>query len=136
MQPDQWELDMRKFMLALATLFVLTASPSLAGGFSAYEKAKLDAAIQSGAPVVVHVHAEWCPICRRQVMVLNELFVDPALAKVQGIRVNYDRDRDFVSGYKVKRQANILVFKGGKEVARVDYDSDAGRIRTAIQRAL
>jgi thioredoxin 1 len=136
MQPDQWEFDMRKFVLALAALFVLTASPSLAGEFSAYEKAKLETALQSGAPVVVHVHAAWCPICRRQVTVLDELFGDPALAKVQGIRVNYDRDRDFVSDYKVKRQANILVFKDGKEVARVDYDSDMGRIRAAIQRAL
>ena len=85
---------------------------------------------------MVHVHAEWCPICRRQVMVLNELFNDPAIAKIEGVRVNYDTDRDFVSGYKVKRQANILVFKGGKEVARVDYDPDVKRIRAAINRAL
>lgn len=128
---------MRKIFLALTALFVLTASPAIAGKeFAPYDKAKLEAAIKSGAPVVVHVHAEWCPICRRQVMVLNELFNDPAIAKIEGVRVNYDKDRDFVSGYKVKRQANILVFKGGKEVARVDYDPDEKRIRAAINRAL
>jgi hypothetical protein len=36
----------------------------------------------------------------------------------------------------VKRQANILVFKDGKEVARIDYDPDADRIRAAVNSAL
>jgi hypothetical protein len=68
--------------------------------------------------------------------VLDEIFKSPTLAKVQTIRVNYDKDRDFISAFKVKRQANILVFKDGKEVARVDYDPDADRIRAAVNRAL
>lgn len=128
---------MHKIVLALTALFILTTTPALAGKeFAPYDKAKLETAIKSGAPVVVHVHAEWCPICRRQVMVLDEMFKDASLAKIEGVRVNYDKDRDFVSAYKVKRQANILVFKGGKEIARVDYDPDEKRIRAAIDHAL
>lgn len=128
---------MRKLILALAAFFAFSVNPSLAAGeFSAYDKAKLEAAIKDGGPVVVHVHAEWCPVCRRQVVILDELFKNPAFAAVQTIRVNYDRDRGFIADYKVKRQANILVFKGGKEVARVDYDSNEDRIRAAINRAL
>jgi hypothetical protein len=67
---------------------------------------------------------------------LDELLVVPKFEKFQAVRVNYDVDRDFLSAHKVKRQANILVFKGGKEISRVDYDADAGRIRAAIERAL
>lgn len=128
---------MRRLFLVLAAVAAIGISPAFAGtAFSPYDKTKLDAFIKSGAPVVVHVHAEWCPVCRRQVMVLDELFNDPALAKIEVVRVNYDKDRDFVSGYKVKRQANILVFKGGKEVSRIDYDADVARIRAAVGRAL
>src|SRR5690606_13319197 len=128
---------MRRFFSALAIFLAFATSPAFAGKeVFAYEKVKLDALIQSGAGVVVHVHAEWCPICRRQVTVLDELFKDPALGKIETVRVNYDRDRTFISEYKVKRQANILVFKGGKEVSRVDYDPDRERIRAAIGRAL
>jgi thioredoxin 1 len=128
---------MRKILLTLAALLTIAASPASAGKeFTAYDKAKLEALIKSGAPVVVHVHAEWCPVCRRQVMVLDELFGDPQFAKLQGIRVNYDKDRDFISAYKVKRQANILTFKDGKEISRVDYDADDARIRAAIARGL
>jgi thiol-disulfide isomerase/thioredoxin len=127
---------MRQFFLALAAILAISVAPAAAAEFAPYEKAKLEAIIKSGAPVVVHVHAEWCPICRRQIVVLDEIFKSSALAKVQKIRVNYDKDRDFISAFKVKRQANILVFKDGKEVARVDYDPDADRIRAAVNRAI
>jgi thioredoxin 1 len=127
---------MRKFFLALVAILAVSAAPAAAKDFSPYEKTKFDTVIKSGASVVIHVHAEWCPICRRQIVVLDELFKNPALAKIQTIRVNYDKDRDFISAFKVKRQANILVFKDGKEVARVDYDPDADRIRAAVNRAL
>jgi thioredoxin 1 len=126
---------MQRFMLILAAVLLL-AVPAAAKDFSAYDRAKLDAAIKSGAPVVVHVHAEWCTVCRRQIQVLDELFKDPALAKIASIRVNYDVDRDFVTAFKVKRQANILVFKGGKEVARLDYNPDPDRIRATVRQAL
>lgn len=126
---------MQRFMLFLAAALLL-AVPAAAKDFSAYDKTKLEAAIKSGAPIVVHVHAEWCPICRKQIAVLDEIFKDPALAGVTGIRVNYDVDRDFVSSFKVKRQANILVFKGGKEVGRLDYNPDPDRIRAVVRLAL
>lgn len=127
---------MHKLLLTIAAILAFAATPAAAKDFSAYDKAKLEAAIQSGGPVVVHVHAEWCPICRRQVTVLDGIFKDPALAKFQTVRVNYDRDREFVTAFKVKRQANILVFKGGKEAARVDYDPDENRIRAAVRTGL
>lgn len=128
---------MRNFLLALLASFALAVGPALAAGeFAPYEKAKLEAAIKAGGPVVVHVHADWCPTCRRQIIILDGLFKNPALAKVQTIRVNYDTDRGFIADYKVKRQANILVFKGGKEVARVDYDTNEERIRAAVNSAL
>jgi thioredoxin 1 len=126
---------MRRFLIALAVVLTF-ATPAAAKDFSAYDRAKLDAAIKSGAPVVVHVHAEWCTVCRKQITVLDELFKDPALAKIASIRVNYDVDRDFVAAFKVKRQANIIVFKGGKEVARLDYNPDPDRIRATVRQAL
>lgn len=128
---------MRRLFLTLAAVVAIGISPALAGKeFAPYEKAKLEALVKSGVPVVVHVHAEWCPICRRQVIVLDELLGNPQFAKFQGIRVNYDKDREFISAYKVKRQANILTFKDGKEVSRIDYDADSARIRAAVARGL
>ncbi len=126
---------MRKLFLTFAALALL-AAPALAKSFASYDKAKLDAAIKSGSPVVVHVHADWCPSCRKQMSTMDELFKDPALAKVQTIRVNYDRDRDFLSAYKVTRQATVIAFKGGKEVSRVTYDPDPVKVTAVVRSAL
>jgi hypothetical protein len=68
--------------------------------------------------------------------VFDELFADPALAKIQTVRVNYDRDRDFLAAHKVSRQATIIAFKGGREVARLVYDPDPNKIRATIAAAL
>ena len=128
---------MRKFLLALAAFATLTAAPALAGKeFAAYDKAKLDALIKSGAPVIVHVHADWCPVCRRQTAEMSKLFDEPRFAKIATVRVNYDKDRDFLAAYKVTRHATIVAYKGGKEVARLIYDADSARIRSTVAAAL
>jgi thioredoxin 1 len=67
---------------------------------------------------------------------MDKLFADPALAKIQTIRVNYDRDRDFLSAYKVTKQATIIAFKGGKEVARVTYDPSPDKVTAVVRSAL
>lgn len=128
---------MRKILLVLAAFVAFAAAPTLAGKtFAPYEKAKLEALIQSGAPVVVHVYAVWCPTCRRQITIFDELFMDPAFAPVQAIRVDYDRDRDFLAAYKVRQQSTILAFKDGKEVARLAGVTDWSKIRAAIAATL
>jgi thioredoxin 1 len=127
---------MRRFLIVVATLLAFS-SPALAGkAFAPYNKANLEALIKSGAPVVVHVHADWCPTCRRQMSIFDELFADPAFARVETVRVNYDRDRDFLAANKVTRQATVIAFKGGKEVARVVYDADPNKIRAAVAATL
>ena len=41
----------------------------------------------------------------------------------------------FLADYKVVRQSTIIVFKGGKEIARLSYDSDPARIEQTLARA-
>jgi thioredoxin-like negative regulator of GroEL len=128
---------MRKIVLLFAAFIALAAAPALAGkAFAPYEKAWLEAMIKAGEPVIVHVHADWCPTCRRQITIFDELFKEPAFARVQTVRVDYDRDRDFLAAYKVRSQSTILAFKGGQEVARLNGDTDWTKIRAAIAKTL
>jgi thiol-disulfide isomerase/thioredoxin len=128
---------MHKTLLALAALAVFFVAPSQADErFVPYEPAAFESLIESGVPVVVHVHADWCPTCRRQISIFDELFKDPALDEIQAVRVNYDTDREFRAAYKVTRQATIIAFRDGKEVARVVYDTNVERIHDALKAAL
>src|SRR5690606_9201651 len=113
-----------------------TISALAFAGFAPYDKVKFDALVRSGAPVVAHVHASWCSTCRRQEVLLNELFKDPRFARIQAVRVDYDKEAAFEKAHKVTSRATILVFKDGREVARVVFDTSRDKIRKALEAAL
>jgi thiol-disulfide isomerase/thioredoxin len=127
---------MRRAALALILSFAFAASAFAFAGFAPYEKTKFDQLVQSGAPVIAHVHATWCSTCKRQETLMNEMLKDPRYAKVQAVRVDYDKDTAFEKAHNVSSRATILVFKGGKEVSRLVFDTDPEHIRKTIDAAL
>ena len=127
---------MRRFLLAVFALLAMFGAAAAFSSFAPYDKAKFDQAVQSGAPVIAHVHATWCSTCRRQEELMNDMLKDARFAKVQAMRVDYDTDKDFQKAHNVNSRATILVFKGGKEVARVVFDTDPARIKSAVESVL
>lgn len=118
--------------IALATAAVAVPAFSLANGFSAYSKAAFDQALKSGKPVLVHVHAGWCPVCVKQEAVFNDLSKTPEFAKLTAFVVDFDRHVDFKKEYGVNNQSVVLVFKGGKEVARSGGVTDKDKLAALV----
>ena len=127
----------RRALLIAATAagIAFAAYPGLAAGPTPYEAGSFQSAVAAG-PVVVHVFADWCPVCKAQQPTLASLSGDAKLAKVRFITVNFDKDKDFLRANKVANQSVILVFKGGKEVVRLSGTTDAAKIREGVMRAL
>lgn len=126
-------------LLAFPTLATATQALAQTGGprgFTAYQTASFATLIQSGATVVVHVHADWCPTCRAQEPTLNSLMGEGAFANVRFVRVNFDTDRDFLTTHRVANQSTILVFRGGQVVARMIGTTNAAEIGAALRRAV
>ena len=109
---------------------------ALAMSFVEYQPDAFVKLLASGKPLVVHVHADWCSVCRAQMPVMDRVLAGPAYKSVQAVRVNFDREKRFLADYKVVRQSTILIFKGGKEIARLSYDSDPARIEQTLARAI
>ena len=129
-------MNRRMFIAATATLgYGLMLSPVGAGGITPYDRESFSRAIAAG-PVVVHVHAVWCLVCKTQLPTLSALAQDAKLANVQFISVNFDKDKDFLKVNKVANQSVIVVFKGGKEVQRLSGTTDPTEIRDGILNAL
>lgn len=132
-------MNRRRFnALALAAVSLPFALPNqaLARDFAAYQPESFPKLLATGGPVIVHVHAEWCAVCKAQMPIINQTLAAPAYAKVRTVRVNFDKDKQFLTDYKVVRQSTIIVFKGGKEVARLSYETDADRINKTLAAAL
>lgn len=121
-----------KFVTLLALLFPLFAH---AVG-EPYTQDKLDTLNQSGKPVLVFVHADWCPTCRAQDAVLEKLLPTTEFKHITTLKVNFDSQKSVIKAFGVRYQSTLIVFKGGKEVARVTGETDRDKIATLLRKAL
>jgi thioredoxin-like negative regulator of GroEL len=129
-------MNRRDVMAAVAVLGLgLWGGAALAGGLAAYTAETFKKDLAAG-PVVVHVHADWCPVCRKQQPTLQSMSGEPAMSKVKFISVNFDRDKDFLRANKIANQSVIVVFKDGKETVRLAGVTDPQEIRQRIEMGL
>lgn len=105
-------------------------------GWVQYAPEAFAAAQASGDPVVVDVFAPWCPTCRAQAPILDELRQDDRLADATFIKVNFDDNKAFLRAHRIPRQSTILVFKGRTEVARSIAETNRMRLRAVVLNAL
>ena len=125
---------MRNTSLAFALLF--SAVPAFAGMERPFDNAAFDAAQQAGKPVLVEIHADWCPTCKAQKPVLDKLSGQPKYSGIERFRVDYDAQKDLVKHFKAKMQSTLVVFRGKDEVARSVGETDEGQIRALLDKAL
>ncbi len=127
---------MRALKLSLFAVLALCATafaaPASAQDWMAYSPAAFAEAQSAGKPVVVHVHASWCPTCRAQMPTLDELKAELAPSGVAFIRVDFDKDKEFLRTHRVSSQSTVLTFKGDKETARSVAQTDRARLRTLV----
>lgn len=117
-----------KLFFAAPVAALMIIAPAFAGTFKPYNKADFDKLVASGQPVLVHVHADWCPTCKRQLTVLGPMLNDPANAKLSAVTVDFDKETAFKQANKIGGQSTLIVYKGGKEVARSVGATDASAI--------
>jgi thioredoxin 1 len=101
-----------------------------------FDQAKFDAARESGAPVAIVFHADWCPTCRAQAPILRELAQSPPLAAVRVFVADFDAEKAAKKSLGVTKQSTIVVFKKGKEIARSTGDTQRDSLATLLRNAI
>ena len=116
----------------VATTFFLTAG---AAAFSLdikpYSAQALSAGQRAGKPVSLHFHADWCPTCRAQEKVFQQLEGD---ASVTGtvLVVNYDKEKELRKQLGVRTQSTLIVYQGNVEKVRLAVDPVPDTVRAAL----
>lgn len=118
----------------VALLLALNASLALALDVQPYSAKTLAELQQAGKPVALHFHADWCPTCRAQEKVFNGWKGDAAVPGTLLV-ANYDNERELKKQYGVRSQSTVIVFKGSKETTRLGGETDAAKLRAALQTA-
>ena len=126
----------RLFASLAAGVIAVAAAPAIAGPVQPYSLGALQAAQRAGKPVVVYVHADWCPTCHRQEPIINELARDPAFAQYVILKLDFDKQKDAWQALGVRKQSTLIVYRGARETGRATGIVDRGQIRALAASAL
>ena len=113
----------------------LAATAALAAELP-FDKAKFDAALKAGQPVVVDFQADWCPTCKAQKPIVQGLLKDSKYGGLTLFVANFDTEKDLKKQLAVSQQSTFVVFKAGKEVARSTGQTDKGALADLFSMAL
>lgn len=127
-------MSLRRRLLATLLLSVLCLPMVMADApaWSDYEPGAFATALAEERAILIDVNADWCPTCKAQFPILDELRADERLQQVSFMRVDFDDNGEFLRKYRVPRQSTILLFRGGREVARSIAETDRDRLRAFV----
>jgi thioredoxin 1 len=124
--------------------FIAFASAGLLFGFIAFAaqaaetqdyNAKAFAAAQAaGKPILIEIHASWCPTCKAQLPILGELEKQDKFQDLMVFRVDFDSQKDAVKAFGARVQSTLITFKGTKETGRSVGDTNAASIASLLDK--
>lgn len=120
--------------LILSAVLLLSAASSMALDIKPYSAGDFAAAQQSGKPVALHFHADWCPTCRAQQQVIFDLRKQGGRDMVIYV-AKYDDEVALRKKYKVMTQSTLIVFKGRTETGRIAGVTDPAGIAAVLDSA-
>ena len=119
---------------ALLSLIALgLASPAFAFEMKPYDAKSFAAAQAAGKAVVIDVTAPWCPTCKAQHRVFDELKGKPELAEVTIYEVDFDSQKDVLKSFKVVNQSTLIAFNGTHETGRVAGETKVDAIEWLLK---
>ncbi len=122
--------------LTFAAAAAAISSPAFAADIQPFDQAVFQEAQAQGRPILVDVHAGWCPICHLQAPTLSRLASDPAFDKLLILRLNYDKQNDEKRALGARMQSTLIAFKGKTETGRSVGVTNRDAITALAQTAL
>jgi thioredoxin 1 len=116
-------------LAAFSAAVMAISTPAIAGPIQTYNVTAFKAAQKAGSPILVDVHADWCPTCRRQAPTIVEISKDPAFSKLVIFKIDFDKQVAEREALNVRKQSTLIVYKGAIEKGRVTGITDRNDIR-------
>lgn len=125
---------LRAALVVIAVVAVTFFQSALAS--TPFSEAAFKAAQASGAPILVEIHADWCPTCKAQAPVIGELAAQPKFKFLKVFRVDFDNQKADVRKFGAQTQSTLIVFKGNSEMGRSVGDTKRDSISALLDKAL
>jgi thioredoxin-like negative regulator of GroEL len=123
-------------MIATALAATGLSSSAWANATVPFSDDAFKAAQASGSPILIEIHADWCPTCKAQKPILDELTAAPKFKDLKIFRVDFDAQKPAVRQFKAQMQSTLIVFKGTAEQGRSVGDTKEASIAALLDKSL
>src|SRR5712692_66931 len=125
-------ISRRTLLVGLSAAVLLAPGGAFAGKEQRFTTQAFRAAQDAGKPILVEIHADWCPTCKAQTPILSELAAQPKFKDLVVLRVDFDSQKDEVRNFGARVQSTLIVFKGANEVGRSVGDTNRSTIAALL----
>jgi thioredoxin-like negative regulator of GroEL len=112
----------------------LAAAPARAASEAKFDPAAFAAAQKAGKPILVEVHAPWCPTCAKQKPILGKLGAEPANKELVRFVVDFDSQKEVLATLNVRMQSTLIAFRGSQEMGRSVGVTDEAQIKALVDK--
>jgi len=129
-------LSRRSLVVAAIAANVAPIASAFAAETRTFDLGSFAAAQKAGKPILVAIHASWCPTCKAQKPILSELMAEPKFKDVIYFVVDFDTQKDAVKFFGARVQSTLIAFKGAMETDRSVGDTGRSSIAALLNKTL
>jgi len=129
-------LSRRSVLFTAVAASTALVAPAYATETKAFDPASFDAAQKAGKPILVAIHASWCPTCKAQKPILSDLMAEPKFKDLIYFVVDFDTQKDAVRFFGAQMQSTLIAFKGATETGRSVGDTERSSIAALLNKTL
>jgi thioredoxin 1 len=126
----------RSVLFATVAAISALAAPAFAAETKTFDPESFAAAEQAGKPILVAIHASWCPTCKAQKPIISELMAEPKFKNLVYFVVDFDSQKEAVKYFGARMQSTLITFKGATETGRSVGDTEASSIAALLNMTL
>ena len=123
-------------LIAGALAVAVSFAPASANMAAPFSMEAFKAAQASGSPILVEIHADWCPTCKAQNPILDRLTSATKFKDLKIFRVDFDAQKPVVKEFGAQMQSTLIVFKGTAEQGRSVGDTKEASIEALLNKSL
>ena len=123
-----------KSLKTLTASAFLIATSMLAHAGQPFDASAFQQAQAAGKAILVDVSAPWCPTCKVQRPIVQE--IEKSTPNLVVYEVDFDSAKDVLKRFCVQSQSTLIVFKGANEVGRSTGDTNPASIKALVSKGL
>jgi thioredoxin 1 len=129
-------INRRPILLGLAAATLFAPKAQAASNGLPFEAAAFKAAQSAGKTVIIEITAKWCAECQLQRPIVAKLLERPEFSDLTMFDADYDANKKELLEINALQLTTLILYRGGKEVARSSGATSPQAVETFFRQAL